>query len=367
MAAHRPGAALSAHASNQRFDRMTHALVATLTAAALQTLCCSPAVADSLRVAPVCGPSPQSPASQPSAGRCSYLTANGEVTATVTASGPAQTAISVALARGSCPSQFDPEGVQPGVTADGQPHVLVANAPQAPEFGRFALCVWTIDPDQHVGARYKAQIMVPAPADSHSNPAAGTNHPLWWLPLGDGVSVFVLVVVVLVGYGLHRLLRRLRRRLHARSGGDPVSADGRESLGAWQQAAAAAAVSPAGFADQPTASMDASPAAHEGFTGGPALHFIDPSTSTGEHPFVPPPPDPAASADANATGAEAPTPGDHLDPGAPVTDPSERPDVACPPATDAPEAGHEAQREPPEQRSEELGGEIDDGEDPGSQ
>jgi hypothetical protein len=84
-----------------------------------------------------------------------YNAGSGAVEATVTAVGPLDTGIALALARGRCPAAPEESEVQPGVTADGQPHHLLADAPSRHAAAGMVLCVWTIHTDGTIGALYE--------------------------------------------------------------------------------------------------------------------------------------------------------------------------------------------------------------------
>jgi len=232
-----------------------------------------------------------------------YLASSGAIAATVSTSGPPNTALAIDLYRNRCPARPAETDVAPGASADGEPRLLLANPPQPGEGGRFELCVWTLHEDGAVGARYSHAVTLPAPKTPSWNPVAGTSHAWWWPFVGWPTLLAILVVFVLCfvipGALIRRLLRGARRHFGRspeaeRSGGE----DG-AMLDEVRRAAADAAAAGVAGAESPTLRYDtvpppARPERHPGayVPREPTEPHAAPgaTSTTGGHPFTPPSP-----------------------------------------------------------------------------
>jgi type II secretory pathway pseudopilin PulG len=221
-----------------------------------------------------------------------YLPSSGAISLNVLADGPLDTSVAANLYRHHCPSQPAETDVKPGVVADGETHEILANPPQSQATGHFKVCVWTIHPDQSIGAVYEGPAKLPAPRHTKhapNNAAAreeqedrehrrtqptddpATNKTSLW------VVIVLLGTLALIALALARqIINAVRRRR--------TKASEQHTLSAWQQAAENTASTPATATATPTAA-GAATATH---TSPPPAPSEQPQPPVRDYPFTPP-------------------------------------------------------------------------------
>jgi hypothetical protein len=229
------------------------------------------------------------------------LTTSGAIAATVRSNGPPNTALAINLYHGRCPARPQVTDVEPGIGADGQSHLLLANPPRTGEHGAFELCVWTIHEDGTIGAHYNHTTTLAAPTAESWNPAAGTTHSWWWPLVGWptllAIGAVIFIVWILIPAALIRGLVRSAKRHFGRSDERETQAEGDgATLDQVRQRAAEAAAVGAAAAESPTLRYGTVPLApRRGGAPGPAPYEPPAGwsargsiSSTGGHPFTPP-------------------------------------------------------------------------------